>query len=185
MQRSCSRQVSALCAGLLQRFAARIQRSQIHCCKIFHPKTNVLMSKCDKFGKRHASPSILSTAAQRAGESQLVGITPVACASVPVIQNEKSFLFTVTREDCRSHQTQMICSLVIQSLRFFSLGVKRSCCTVNFHCCCCRHVQFNHTPKSTKLESNCHFPPSVELRSSEFNFFPLDRKSFSCETCGL
>lgn len=37
----------------------------------------------------------------------------------------------------------------LQSLRFFSLGVKRSCCTVNFHCCCCRHVQFNHAPKST------------------------------------
>lgn len=44
-----------------------------------------------KYDKRHASPSILNTAGQRAGDSQLVGITPVARESVSVIQDEKLF----------------------------------------------------------------------------------------------
>lgn len=94
MQRSCS--VSPGFTSGADRFLLSVQ----DCCSIsqlgvdtarfFHHKTNILMSKCDKFGKRHASPSILNTAGQRAGDSQLVGITPVACVSVSVIQKSKS-----------------------------------------------------------------------------------------------
>lgn len=68
----------------------RIAQLGVDTARFFHHKTNILMSKCDKFGKRHASPSILNTAGQRAGDSQLVGITPVACVSVSVIQKSKS-----------------------------------------------------------------------------------------------